>query len=103
MLPLTIEELDASDFESITVSSVAIGFTGAKIDPGSAAPAPRMVLITVETNPIRYRYDGSDPTAAIGHSAAAGDVIRIFGRVNLKKFKAIATGSDATLRVTYHI
>ena len=94
------------DYESITVSSTAIGFTLSKYKPSGNAlendnrPAMR-VLLTVETNTIRYRVDGTDPTAAEGHSLGSGDVLTLVGPDAISQFRAIAAVGDGTIRVTY--
>jgi hypothetical protein len=52
-------------FQQVTVSSTAVGLS---IPTGVR---PRMVFLSVNTNGIRYRLDGSDPTSTVGHVAAA--------------------------------
>ena len=88
----------AHDFESITVAGTAIGFTAAK-----AARANR-VLVTVETGEIRFRYDGTDPTATEGHRSKSGDVWEILGTQNIKNFKAIRSNTTSSaLKVTFEV
>lgn len=86
-------------FESITVAAAAIGFTSGSWNP-STGHANRAV-VTVETASVRYRYDGSDPTAAEGHLLNAGDVLIVVGYDALSATKFIRTSSSATLKVTY--
>jgi hypothetical protein len=82
--------------ESITVTNAAaIGFTRDTLDSALE------VLVTVEDNPIRVWYDGSTPTTAVGHLLSAGDSILLTGGISALNFLAIATGANATLRVTY--
>lgn len=78
-------------FETLAVSSAAVGFT--RTTYGNA----RNAFGTVEGNSIRYRIDGTDPTAAVGHLAPVGAVIHLTSKDQLVKFRAIATGADATL------
>jgi len=78
--------------EKLTVSSTAIGFA-AIADKASAA------LVSVETANIRYWADGSTPTATDGMPVEAGDQFLV--NANLSAFRAIATGSDATLQIIY--
>lgn len=107
--------LPAIDYEAITVSTVSIGFTTAKIvvqtastntTEGSAYIDTKRVdeaLVTVETNPIRFRLDGTAPTSAEGHLLQAGDSIVVSGFSNVSKLRFIRQGgADATLRVTYY-
>lgn len=87
----------ASGFESITVSTTAIGCTAATHAGASHA------VITVEDQAIRYRVDGTDPTSNVGHEALDYDVITLASSDQIQKFKAIRRdGTDATLRVTYY-
>lgn len=86
-------------YEAITVSSTSIGFTSATYNPaeGQASQA----LITIETNPIRFRGDGTAPTATEGHVINPGQMIDVCGSLAVRNFRMIRTGSDATARVTY--
>lgn len=86
----------AFGFESLTVADTAVGV--AFVDAGDA----ERFFATLETAQIRYRYDGTAPTAAVGHLAEIGDVIVIEGTSNIANFKAIRTGSTSgVLRITY--
>lgn len=96
------------DYEDVTVSSSVIGLTESKykvdseIGKNSIDYFARRAVITVEDAAFRYRYDGDDPTASVGHAAANGSVIVLVGEQAISQFKAIRTGgTDATLRVTY--
>jgi hypothetical protein len=99
--------LDPVGFESITVSTVAIGLTAATITAITAAAA----YITVETGngSIRYTLFGT-PTAATGHlvdppsagNATPGTGTWICGRAALLGLRVIrAAAADAVLRVSY--
>ena len=65
--------------EQLTVSSTAIGGTRTTYAPVVAGtlkpdgPAARKCIVTVETNSVRVRWDGTDPTGAIGHLLLPGD------------------------------
>jgi len=88
-------------YESVTVSTAAIGFTLATMNPGGAPSADRAV-ITLETAQIRFRYDGTDPTASEGHLLDTGNRLVLEGAENLNKFRAIRTsGTDGVLKVTF--
>lgn len=85
---------DVDDYESITVSNTAIGVTAAKI------PNHNYAFVTVETDQIRFRVDGTDPTASEGHLFEAGDTFELMGGRAIINFKAIRVTTDATLRVS---
>ena len=57
--------------------------------------------ITVENNPIRVRWDGTAPTTSEGHLLQTGDTLKLDFTADIFHFKAIATGADSTIRVTY--
>lgn len=92
-------------YEAITVTDAAIGLTAEKIKPSTGAYAgleARGALLTLETADIRFRLDGTAPTAGEGHYLVAGDSILVLGTQSLKQFQAIRTGVDSgVLRVTY--
>ena len=95
-------------FEMITVSDSAIGFTVANYDSTGSLSAhdqgkARVILVQVQSNPIRYRFDGSNPVAtSSGYLATAYDSITFSNYQAFKNFRAIREeGSDAKLAVTY--
>jgi len=89
------------DFESITVANAAIGLTAAKLKPDSAPP-PIAALLTLETAAIRFRVDGTDPTASEGHLMSAGDQLTLSSINQLRKFRAFRdTDTSGVLKVTY--
>ena len=83
-------------FESVTVSGTAGGLTDATIASKYEA------VITVETAQIRFRLDGTAPTASVGHILEAGDVLILDSFNQMDNFSAIRTGgTSATLRCAY--
>lgn len=59
------------------------------------------IRLTVETQPIRYRYDSTAPTTAVGHLLIAGTELVLVGQENIKQLQVIrSTGSDSTVMVT---
>ena len=87
------------DYEKITVADTAIGLTSSKL---TTSPQPKRVYITIETAPVRYRYDGTDPTDTEGHYMTPGSYLTITGIRNLKNFRAIRTSAiSGVFRVSY--
>jgi hypothetical protein len=83
-------------YEDIVVSNAHYEtFTTATLDGAITAN------ITVEDNPVRVRWDGGNPTTSIGHLLQSGDQLKLDFTADLWHFKAIATGGDSKLRVTY--
>lgn len=95
------EELEAYDQEVIAVGGTAVGFTAAKINPATGAPA-RMAVFTLETANIRY-YLAGVPTTTVGHLLVFTNNpnMSVVGYQNLKGFRAISAGA-ASLTVTYY-
>ena len=102
-LSLPVVQADRSGFayESITVSTSAVGPTEATYAPADESPATA-VIISVETNGIRFRYDGGEPTSSIGHALASGATYELPGAVNVSQLRMIRSGgADATVHLTY--
>ena len=87
---VTIEEYDAYDKETITVSSTAVGFTSSKITNCKVA----CCTLDPDGGAIRFWIDGSTPTSTEGHYVAPGQNITIVGANNIRNFKAIKVGGD---------
>jgi hypothetical protein len=83
-------------YESLTITNaVAVSLT---VATGGGAYTAN---ITVEGNPIRVRWDGTAPTTSEGHLLQSGDSLKLDFTADIYHFKAIATGANATIRVTY--
>lgn len=84
-------------FDAQTVTNAA----ARTVCQGSAActadVAKNQAFCTVETNPIRWRADGTAPTTAVGHLANAGASLTLIGLQNVSNFQMIATGANATV------
>lgn len=91
-------------YESLTVSSTAVGLTASKYTQTSATLptiSAKFALITVEDDAIRFRTDGTDPTTTEGHKLAAGDTLLLDCWDDIRRFKAIRVTTDAKIRVSY--
>lgn len=77
-------------FEQLSISSAAVAVTRATYAGMQACS------VTVESNAVRYRPDGVDPTASVGVPVATGSTI-VFARVDaLPQTKFIRQSADAT-------
>ena len=84
-------------YSTLAVSNTAVGA------PSLPSKAKRM-FITSETDAIRWRADGTNPSATEGHILAKDDSISFTGanyRQLLEAIKFIRVTTDATLKVTY--
>lgn len=89
-------------FEQITVSNTAVGFTAATIGTSSSFNQAIVAVITVETNAIRFRDDGPDPTSTVGMPAGVLSQTIICGRQALLNAKFIRATADALISVSYY-
>ena len=85
----------AIDFETLTVSTTSVGISSGIVDQQH-----NYAFITVETAAIRFRLDGTAPTASVGHPAEAGSTITLNGD-EVPKFRAIRRdGVDSSLSIS---
>ena len=83
-------------FETLTIEGTGLGFTAATIAGLSHA------VVTVETAPVRFRLDGTAPTASVGHLLNIGDVLEFDSPEQLAGVLFIrTTGTSATLSCSY--
>ena len=102
MEQIVIRAYQAFDYESVTVSTTAVGLTASKFNAYAAYEVK--AFMTLENAQIRWRIDGTAPTSTEGHLLEAGQNLTIEGYKNLSQFRAIRTGTtDGVLKVTYLI
>ena len=81
----------ALGYQQITTLSSATGLT---------VPANTVkVLIQAETQAVRWRDDGTDPTATVGMNLAVGSTLEYTG--SLPAIKIIEATASAKLNITY--
>ena len=79
-------------YQQITSLSSASGLT-----PPQGAT---MALVVAETQGVRWRDDGTDPTASVGMPIAAGAYLNYDGDLNRVKF--IEQTASAKLNISYY-
>lgn len=94
------EALNSIGHQQLTVSSTAVGLTQ---PTGLRA---RRALITVQTDAVRWRADGVNPTASVGNPLAANDRLDWTDPMAdysalIDKVKFIRVTTDATIDVEY--
>lgn len=87
-------------FEAVTFSDTATGFTAATIRP-DGGPIMQSCAGKLESGQIRYRYDGTAPSATVGTLVDMGDIVTIHGLAYLSQFKGIRTGATSGV-VQFH-
>lgn len=88
-------------YQQITNLTSAVSLTVPSIDPTSGLNTkPTIALITPETQGVRWRDDGTDPTGSVGMPLSAGVTLQYDG--DLKKIRFIEDASGAILNVSYY-
>lgn len=83
----------ALGYQQITSLSAAVGLT---IPDGTV-----LALITCETQAVRWRDDGTDPTASIGYPLATATELQ-YAAAQLPELKFIEQAASATLNICYY-
>ena len=73
-------------YRQIADVSAAAGFANVPV-------GTQLVLISAETADVRWRDDGTDPTATVGMLLTAGQTISYFGPVHKLKFIDVTSGA----------
>ena len=90
---------DPIGFETIAPTS-AKALTATLVQTAAGVQA-QTALVTVEAQQVRFRMDGTAPTATVGHIIASGGSYVVEGHVAIKNLKFIDTAAGAsTVRVT---
>ena len=90
-------------FEPLAVTGSAVGFTVATYVPDGDAGQPAILAtFTVEDAQIRYRTDGTNPSATVGRIANPGDEIVVWGKSDIDAIRFVRTGAtSATLQTEF--
>ena len=87
-------------YRQITVSSTALALSSAT---GGVPKGATRAIIEVETDAIRYRDDGTAPTASVGMPVAKDvNYIVLPSLQAINAFRAIRVTTDAKLNVLYY-
>lgn len=83
-------------FETLTVAGTSVGFTA------GTAKDYTYALVTAEVAQVRYRLDGTDPTASVGHILDVGGILTLDSSEQVVGFRAIRTGGvSGSLSVSF--
>ena len=87
-------------YQQITSLSSAQNLTVPLLDKTGLNQKPTFALITPETQAVRWRDDGTAPTATVGMPLAAGVTLQYDG--DLKKIQFIEQTASAKLNISYY-
>lgn len=90
MVLILVAMAHAAVYQAMTVSTTAIGITNAE------AWAFSECVCGVESNNIRVRWDGTNPTSTVGMLLVSGTFITL-KKTEIVPFRAIRVSADATL------
>lgn len=93
--PIKVEERPQG-YEQLAVADTAVGLASIPTNADKA-------VIVVEDATIRWRDDGTAPTATVGTKSFVNTTIILDGRQKLEQFEAIRQGStSANLSINYY-
>ena len=97
---MEIEVTRCIDYHTLAVAGTAIGLSSASPVLNAKATG---AIITVETDQVRFRADGTAPTSAEGHLLEVGDVLQLLGAnwaSVLNSLQFIRVTATAALKIT---
>lgn len=90
------------DFEALTVADSVQVLSPSKYKDAVTSGGASEAFITNDGAEIRYRYDGTAPSATVGHVLADGGILVLKGQNQMSQFKCIRTGGvSSEISVTY--
>ena len=87
-------------YQQITSLSSATGLTVPSRDVQGLSCKPSIALITPETQAVRWRDDGVNPTASVGMPLAVGVTLQYDG--DLTQIKFIEQTGGAKINISYY-
>jgi len=88
-------------YQQLGTLSSAIGLDVPPRTPNGSSAKANFALIIAETQNVRWRDDGVDPTASVGMLLVAGTPLQYDG--DLSKIKFIETTASAKLNISYYV
>lgn len=87
-------------YQQITSLSSAAGLTVPTTDKSGNKQQPTFALIVAESQAVRWRDDGTDPTASVGMPLAVGIPLQYDG--DLTRIKFIEQSASAKINISYY-
>jgi hypothetical protein len=88
-------------YQQVTSLSSAAGLTVPQTTPGGLAEKPVFALIVAEGAAVRWRDDGTAPTASVGMPLAIGVPLQYDGDLN--KIQFIQQAATAKINISYYL
>lgn len=87
-------------FQQVNAAGTAAAFSLTVPGVANNGPTPRWALIQAETQGLRWRDDGTDPTTSVGMLIPAGQTLEYYGP--LSRLRLINATAGAVANVTYY-
>ena len=87
-------------YQQITSLSASSALTVPTMDKNGSKQQPTVAIIIPETQAVRWRDDGTDPTSTVGMPLAAGVALQYDG--DLSKIRFIESTAGAKLNISYY-
>jgi 2-methylaconitate cis-trans-isomerase PrpF len=87
-------------YQQIVGAAASTALTVPSRDQNGQNVKPTLALIVVESQSVRWRDDGTDPTASVGMPVLANGMLSYDG--DLTRIRFIQTAATATINVTYY-
>ncbi len=92
-------------FETLAVSTVAVPLTATVYETfestNNTRQQAKLATISIASNDIRVRFDGTAPTSSVGHLLPAGTFLELQSITQIRNFKMIRVSADAVATITY--
>ena len=89
-------------FEQLTVTNAVQVLTPSKYKESSTSGGALAAFLTNAGAAIRYTYDGTTPSATVGHILADAGILVLNGQNQMSAFKAFRQAStDSEITITY--
>jgi hypothetical protein len=88
-------------YQQITSVSSSVGFTIPTVTRNGVTIRADYALVTPQTQAVRWRDDGTNPSATVGYPLAVGQELAYTG--DLGKIKFYEQAASAALNVSYYL
>jgi hypothetical protein len=96
----------SSPLPTVSAALVKLGYQQiTSLSPAAALTVPTgatFCIVTAESQAVRWRDDGTNPTASVGMPIASGGSYTFNGAVNLAALRFIEQTASAILNVSYY-
>lgn len=88
-------------FEMLTVTNAVQVLTPSKYKDSATSGGADSAFLTNFGNSIRYTYDGTTPSATVGHVLPDAGILVLNGQNQMASFKCFRVSADSEISITY--